>query len=85
MRRRHEILRQTDFLDLDYIFVPIGGGGMIAGIAAVVKALKPSIQVIGVEPSGANAMAQVGNESVWVSVEQQEGLQRGQGRNKQRS
>ncbi|EFN54022.1 hypothetical protein CHLNCDRAFT_25383 [Chlorella variabilis] len=54
----HEILRQTDFLDLDCIFVPIGGGGMIAGIAAIVKALKPSIQVIGVEPTGANAMAQ---------------------------
>ena len=33
---------------------------MIAGIAAVVKALKPHIKVIGVEPTGANAMAQVG-------------------------
>lgn len=31
---------------------------MIAGIAAVVKSLKPQIQVIGVEPTGANAMAQ---------------------------
>jgi threonine dehydratase len=31
---------------------------MVAGIAAVVKALKPSIQVIGVEPTGANAMVQ---------------------------
>ena len=33
---------------------------MIAGIAAIVKALKPSIQIIGVEPTGANAMVQVG-------------------------
>jgi len=57
---RLEILRQCDMTDIDYIFVPIGGGGMVAGIAAVVKALKPKIQVIGVEPTGANAMAQVG-------------------------
>lgn len=32
---------------------PTGGGGMAAGIAAIVKALKPSVQVIGVEPTGA--------------------------------
>ena len=36
-----------------------GGGGMIAGIAAIVKALKPGIKIIGVEPTGANAMVQV--------------------------
>ncbi|PSC71990.1 threonine deaminase [Micractinium conductrix] len=53
-----EILRQSDMDNIDYIFVPIGGGGMIAGIAAIVKALKPEVQVIGVEPTGANAMAQ---------------------------
>lgn len=50
--RRHEILRQADMEDIDYIFAPIGGGGMIAGIAAIVKGLKPSVQVIGVEPQG---------------------------------
>lgn len=33
---------------LDAIFVPVGGGGLIAGIAAFVKALKPSVQVSGV-------------------------------------
>jgi cysteine synthase len=38
---------------LDAIFVPVGGGGLVAGIAAYVKALKPSIKIIGVEPSGA--------------------------------
>jgi threonine dehydratase len=55
-----EILRESETLDgdLDMIFVSIGGGGMIAGIAAVVKALNPKIQVIGVEPAGANAMCQ---------------------------
>lgn len=53
-----EILRQCDMDRLDAIFVAIGGGGMVAGIAAYVKALKPQIKVIGVEPVGANAMAQ---------------------------
>lgn len=53
-----EILRQCDMDSLDAIFVAIGGGGLVAGIAAYIKALKPGIKVIGVEPSGANAMAQ---------------------------
>jgi threonine dehydratase len=37
---------------LDAIFVAVGGGGLVAGIAAYVKALKPSIKVFGVEPTG---------------------------------
>jgi threonine dehydratase len=53
-----EILRQVgNPADLDAIFVAVGGGGLIAGIAAYVKALHPHVQVIGVEPTGANAMA----------------------------
>lgn len=36
----------------------IGGGGLVAGVAAFLKELKPSLKVIGVEPTGANAMAQ---------------------------
>lgn len=43
--------------DLDAIFVAIGGGGLIAGVASFVKALQPHVKVIGVEPAGANAMA----------------------------
>ncbi|CAL8464367.1 g3902 [Coccomyxa elongata] len=43
--------------DLHAIFVPIGGGGMAAGIAALVKSIDPGILVIGVEPTGANKMA----------------------------
>jgi threonine dehydratase len=34
------------------IFVPVGGGGLIAGIAAYVKWIRPDIKVIGVEPTG---------------------------------
>lgn len=54
-----EILKQLgqNVQDLHAIFVPIGGGGLIAGIAAYVKALRPDISIIGVEPVGANCMA----------------------------
>lgn len=50
-----EILRQcTD--DIDAIFVPVGGGGLIAGIAAYVKAVRPEVKIIGVEPEDAASM-----------------------------
>jgi threonine dehydratase len=38
------------------VYVPIGGGGLIAGVAVAVKALLPSIRVVGVEPAGAAKM-----------------------------
>ena len=50
-----EILRQAG-RNLDAIFVPIGGGGLAAGVAAVVKRLRPEVRVIGVEPDDADAM-----------------------------
>lgn len=53
-----EILRQCDFDDLEAVFVPVGGGGLIAGVAAYIKSVCPKVKVIGVEPAGANAMAQ---------------------------
>lgn len=43
---------------LDAIFCAVGGGGLIAGIAAYVKRLRPTIQIIGVEAEGADAMTQ---------------------------
>jgi threonine dehydratase len=52
-----EILRHK-LGDVDAIFVPVGGGGLIAGIASYVKAVRPSIQIIGVEPYEADAMYQ---------------------------
>ena len=39
-----------DVPDLEAVIVPVGGGGLIAGIGAAVKALKPNVRVIGVEP-----------------------------------
>ncbi len=43
---------------VDYILAPIGGGGLIAGVATFAKMLNPSIQVIGVEPAGAASMSE---------------------------
>ena len=51
-----EILRQQPGA-LDAIFVPVGGGGLIAGIAAYVKRVRPSVKIIGVEPVDAAAMS----------------------------
>ena len=52
-----EILEQADG-DIDAIFVPIGGGGLIAGIATYVKQVRPAIRIIGVEPDDSDAMRQ---------------------------
>ena len=52
-----EIVRQSRELP-DVIFVPIGGGGLIAGIGAFIKALRPEIRIVGVEPFEADAMFQ---------------------------
>lgn len=49
-----EILEEMD--DIDVILAPVGGGGLISGIALAAKAIKPNIQVIGVEPTGASSM-----------------------------
>jgi threonine dehydratase len=52
-----EILRQRP-QGLSAIFVPVGGGGLIAGIAAYVKCLQPEVKVIGVQPKDTDAMHQ---------------------------
>jgi threonine dehydratase len=50
-----EILRQTT-RPIHAVFVAVGGGGLIAGIAAYVKRLRPSVRVIGVQPVDSDAM-----------------------------
>lgn len=52
-----EILRQYQ-QPIHAIFVAIGGGGLISGIAAYIKRLRPEIKIIGVEPVDADAMSQ---------------------------
>jgi threonine dehydratase len=49
-----ELCEQVE--DLDAVVVPIGGGGLCAGVAAAVKLAQPSCQVFGVEPTGADSM-----------------------------
>ncbi|MXN92248.1 threonine ammonia-lyase IlvA [Flavobacterium sp. Sd200] len=50
-----EILEQAQ-QPIDYIFVPIGGGGLAAGLSSVFKQLSPNTKIIGVEPTGAPSM-----------------------------
>ncbi|MEJ2127393.1 MAG: threonine ammonia-lyase, biosynthetic [Woeseiaceae bacterium] len=51
-----EILEQTGG-EFDAMFVPVGGGGLIAGIAVAIKAVNPDIRIIGVEPEDSMAMS----------------------------
>jgi threonine dehydratase len=50
-----EIVDDAD-APIDYLFMPIGGGGLASGVASVFKTLSPSTKLIGVEPAGAPAM-----------------------------
>ena len=62
-----EIMR--DWPEADVIVVPIGGGGLISGIAMAVKALNPKARVIGVESSGASAMQRSVREGTRVTLD----------------
>ena len=55
--------------DVDYILVPIGGGGLIAGISIAAKRINPNIKIIGVEPTGACAMKNSVDEGQLVCLE----------------
>ncbi len=63
-----EIVRQHP-RDLDAIFVPIGGGGLIAGIGAYIKSVMPEVRVIGVEPKDSDAMSRALKAGQPVSLE----------------
>ena len=64
-----EILRQHA-RPIDAIFVPVGGGGLIAGIAAYVKRVRPAVRVIGVEPVDADAMTRSLKQGRRVKLDQ---------------
>lgn len=51
-----EILEQSE-KPIDYIFAPLGGGGLLAGLSAIIKQLSPHTKIIGVEPEGAPSMS----------------------------
>ena len=62
-----EIIKELPTVDI--ILVPIGGGGLCAGVATLVKMLNPSIQVIGVEPENAACMKASIKEDHIVTLE----------------
>ena len=58
-----EVLQELP--DTEIILVPVGGGGLISGVAAAAKLMNPQIKIIGVEPEGAaSALASLGNGKV---------------------
>lgn len=61
-----EILK--DVVTLDVVVVPVGGGGLISGIATAIKSKNPKVKVIGVEPIGADAMVQSLKKGTVVSL-----------------
>ncbi|MBB5359459.1 threonine dehydratase [Rhodanobacter sp. ANJX3] len=64
-----EILRQHPE-SLHAVFVPVGGGGLLAGVATCIKSLRPGIKVIGVQAADSDAMAQSLESGVRVALEE---------------
>jgi threonine dehydratase len=63
-----ELLRRNPG-ELDALFVPVGGGGLLAGMAVYIKSLRPEIKVIGVEPQDSDAMARSLQQGSPVTLE----------------
>ncbi|WP_044566744.1 threonine ammonia-lyase [Anaerococcus provencensis] len=61
-----EILEDLEYVD--YVIVPVGGGGLIAGVAKCIKQISPLIKVIGVEPVSAASMKEAVKEGKVVKV-----------------
>jgi len=63
----YEILNQLE--KVDYIIVPIGGGGLASGVSSLVKQINPNIKIIGVEPLGAASMKEAIKRDKVVTLE----------------
>ena len=48
----------AELKDPDFVFLPVGGGGLSAGVGTCLKSLRPSVKIIGVEPEGAPSMSE---------------------------
>ena len=64
-----EILKQHSGR-IDAVFVPVGGGGLISGIAVYIKQVQPDVKIIGVEPEDADAMAQSLKQGKRIKLDQ---------------
>lgn len=64
-----EIIEQTD-VDIDYVFVPVGGGGLASGVSTMFHLLSPKTKVIGAEPEGAPSMktSMIARENTQLSM-----------------
>ena len=62
-----EILEELKYVD--YVIVPVGGGGLISGIAKYIKEVSPLIKVIGVEPASANSMQEAVKRSKIIKLD----------------
>ncbi|WP_258103673.1 threonine ammonia-lyase [Marinoscillum sp. MHG1-6] len=63
-----ELFSDADF-NMDYVFLPVGGGGLSAGVSSVLKVLSPKTKIIGVEPEGAPAMLESIKQNKVISLE----------------
>ncbi len=64
-----EIIEDSD-APIDYIFVPIGGGGLLAGVGSYLKQISPKTKIIGVEPAGAASMKAALDNNGVVTLDQ---------------
>ena len=68
-----EIISQINH-ELDYLFIPIGGGGLISGAINVFKQLSPKTKIIGVEPKGAPSMSESIKQNKLVTLSKIDGF-----------
>ena len=63
-----EILAQCP--DVSAVFVPVGGGGLVAGVSAAIKQAQPAVRIVGVEPAGAQTMRKSLEAGAPITLEQ---------------
>ena len=68
-----------DFPEVEWVFVPVGGGGLISGISTAIKLKKADVKIIGVEPTGAAAMLQSVQQNVIIRLDKVDTIAEGLG------
>jgi len=66
-----------DLPEVDAVFVPVGGGGLISGVATAIKLKKPRVKIVGVEPIGAAAMWQSLRQGAVVHLDKMDTIAEG--------
>jgi len=68
-----------DFPEVEWVFVPVGGGGLISGISTAIKLKKADVKIIGVEPTGAAAMLQSVQQNAIIRLDKIDTIAEGLG------